>query len=430
MLKGAEHQAKKARTDYAESESDVHESVIRAFETDYKDVGLLGGFSEYLEACGRQWSKDEDIYYAPYGTIFQSSGMGKTRLLRQFAEAGNTLLYINVNDPACGSYPRPHHGLHTYFTGSITVDTSEIERLFQLRLVSFIEVLLEHLDTHAAHTVKSEVRRVIDMLWGKENRPELEEAVKDKDCSTKLDVNMWVKDANELSQELLKNYQNKTLLQIELELKNCLEEKFRRVCDIFVEERSDRYVHVILAFDEARTMINTKGHKGSPVFTGIRRGLRSLPSGFFCIFTDTTSNLANFAPHSGIDPSLRPRLQQEHSELFPPFFAFPTFDMYAPSPDELLNDTLDCSAEKITRLFNYGRIAKYGRPLWNVLFCAGLTSKELEQFAKRKLFSGKPRIPSGKEFSCEEALALASLKVAISLHTVGRKQYECLYACE
>ena len=90
-----------------------------------------------------------------------------------------------------------------------------------------------------------------------ENRTELEEVVKDKDCSTKLDVNTWV-NANELSQELLKNYQNKTLLQIELELKNRLEEKFRRVCDIFVKERSDRYVHVILAFDEARTMINTK----------------------------------------------------------------------------------------------------------------------------------------------------------------------------
>jgi hypothetical protein len=117
----------------------------------------------------------------------------------------------------------------------------------------------------------------MEMLWGKEHAG----AVEDKNYSTKIDINMWVKNANDLLQELLNDYQDETSLQTELELQMCLEEKFSHVRNIFVEDHDDCYVCVTLTFDEARMMINAKNkHKDSPVFTGIRCGLRSLPSGF------------------------------------------------------------------------------------------------------------------------------------------------------
>jgi len=57
------------------------------------------------------------------------------------------------------------HIMNYSIVGSITDNTSEIERLFQLWLVSFIKVSLEHLNVHAAQTVKSEV--LVDMLGAK-----------------------------------------------------------------------------------------------------------------------------------------------------------------------------------------------------------------------------------------------------------------------
>ncbi|CAJ0896956.1 9115_t:CDS:2 [Entrophospora sp. SA101] len=354
---------------------DVVNAVVRAFGREYKDYGLLKGFEGYLEACGKEWREHQKLYYAPYCTMFQSSGIGKSRMLHRFAETGDFyVFYINVNNPRSGSYPCGHPKLHNYFTithSTYSNSTYDVEKIFQIRLVYFVYVLLEHLcSIQDIQKVRQEVKRVIAMLWGEDALSEAKQ----------FDIGLWTKQEEEYSKDYFSQYEKETYVDIEWKMHKLLNDKFEYIHEAFTMD-TIRNVSVLFAFDEAQTMINIEGeHEVNPVFTE----------------------------------------QQESWKKFPPFFAFPTFDIYAPTLDELIHKIQEVSADKVVKLFDFANIIVYGRPLWKALFDAGIPGREIERFAQDKLFTGNYHAYSYHKLSFEEVLSLVAFKISINLHTIDQ----------
>src|SRR3954451_23294412 len=61
------------------------ESLRKAFDIEYLDKnGMINKFATYLNSKHRTW-KNDIHHYVPYTTIFQSSGYGKSRLVKEMA---------------------------------------------------------------------------------------------------------------------------------------------------------------------------------------------------------------------------------------------------------------------------------------------------------------------------------------------------------
>src|SRR5438874_3632644 len=84
MLKGAERQTKKARTNDAKSESDKA-LIADAFK--YKFVNsqnYVNNFHRHIDFCLSKYRADNS--YSPYVALIQSSGYGKSRLIAEIAQ--------------------------------------------------------------------------------------------------------------------------------------------------------------------------------------------------------------------------------------------------------------------------------------------------------------------------------------------------------
>ncbi|EFP78250.2 uncharacterized protein PGTG_04206 [Puccinia graminis f. sp. tritici CRL 75-36-700-3] len=115
---------------------------------------------------------------------------------------------------------------------------------------------------------------------------------------------------------------------------------------------SNQELKVLFAFDEARALIKreTTGDQRLPYFRVLRRVLSQVPPRlhFFAIFTDTTSNVANFCPTLHNDPSARP--PPDSKMLYAPIYGIDTFDAKVPShPPKTWNELVSPQ-----RLFSYG----------------------------------------------------------------------------
>jgi hypothetical protein len=67
--------------------SEIHkENLERALNVDYVDnAGMVDKFLIYLNRKHKTWNNNTN-HYVPYATIFQSSGYGKSRLIKEVAK--------------------------------------------------------------------------------------------------------------------------------------------------------------------------------------------------------------------------------------------------------------------------------------------------------------------------------------------------------
>lgn len=64
--------------------SEDREDFLKAFSDEYKDdCSCLKTFTNFVDSCAAGW--DRSIYLAPCTSLMQSSGTGKSRLLKEFA---------------------------------------------------------------------------------------------------------------------------------------------------------------------------------------------------------------------------------------------------------------------------------------------------------------------------------------------------------
>ncbi|CAG8778591.1 14868_t:CDS:2, partial [Racocetra fulgida] len=80
------------------------EVVRKAFDIDFKDPSdLLKRFQDFINECSYNYRKTGN-YYAPYTTLIQASGIGKSKLLKKNAEDISTI-YCCLRDHNSSGYP-------------------------------------------------------------------------------------------------------------------------------------------------------------------------------------------------------------------------------------------------------------------------------------------------------------------------------------
>ncbi|GBB88042.1 hypothetical protein RclHR1_14590004 [Rhizophagus clarus] len=301
------------------------------------------------------WKSDAN-HRVPYSTIFQSSGYGKSRLVKEVAR-GIPTIYLCLRDVRSTGYPlRTSMGANLF--ERVLEDIKEGEEwrflyILQIAIQCFKEELAE-CDNNCEKLWNSQMDTIFcERVWGNIQR----------------------------KSENWRNIYN-------YEVNNSAD---------FIFDNDSSSVTFLLCVDEASTLISSTS-KTSP-FRLLRRALRKIKwNGFFVLLLDTLSKISNFAPPKSIDPSSRDTSELP-LKLFYPYFRLTTMDVFASNNYE----------------DEYWNLAKFGRPLYisYLQSCKDDTEaiNKLKNLLERKLLGGANNF----EESRQDISSLAILSSIIGL---------------
>ncbi|KAG9301730.1 hypothetical protein G9A89_003275 [Geosiphon pyriformis] len=355
---GAERQAKKARTDDAESESDK-DLVADAFK--YKFVNsqnFVANFHSHIKFCLSKCHEDDS--YSPYIALIQSSGYGKSRLIAEIAQ-DVYVLYVCFRLPMSTGYP-PRSSI-----------ASKILEEMTFAKVSWFETFLEC-------TVAALGRMIQDSLTPSECWEMQMDPSKEKRFWTGVTTD----------------------LQHALDASPPKMESIPKQLYITSEAPTLKFM---LCLDEARILTTTiHKTKERSLFRIIRRALQNIGwKNFMCVMLDTADCLSNFVSAEERDPSLRLPTTKP-LKLLPPFIDVSTIDALFMGQVENPTD----------RFF-------LGRALWTALLKSGLSIGRAVETAKRKLLGGtvttnlQSILSTAKTVDEQLAMAIAIMSVLISV---------------
>ncbi|CAI2177915.1 1964_t:CDS:2 [Funneliformis geosporum] len=278
-----------------------------AFGCEFKNnLDYVGYFQNYITTCYNN-SKDT---YMPYISIVQSSGYGKSRLIKEYANEVYTL-YLNLGiDRKC--FPRP------------SACAKEFVASFQKAKdpVVWFNTFL----AMAVYLVVSEVKK------NNTDKSSFWRSHLDDNGQSIWDLAIRAANEAETSNDLISIRDNP----------GYLEESFT----------SENDIKLLLCIDEGRKLIQeTNRDLGITLFRCWRRALQNnkwRTRGLFSVILDTTSRITNFSPASGYDPTIK--ALQEDVELFKPFIYISTYSSLVNNSDNF-----------------YDYAFSIGRPCWKAL---------------------------------------------------------------
>ncbi|CAI2196471.1 1713_t:CDS:1, partial [Funneliformis geosporum] len=335
----------------------------KAFNCQFQDPNnMKERFLKYLNKKYMTWKSDTN-HRVPYSTIFQSSGYGKSRLVKEVAKDIPTI-YLCLRDVRSTGYP-----LRT----SLGADLFErvLENLKEGEEWRFLYILQLAIQCFKEELAKCDNN--CEKLWNSQ-------------MDTAFCERVWV------------NIQHKS-------------ENWRSICNDevnnsadFIFDKDSSKVSFILCIDEARTLIPSAS-KTSP-FRLLRRALRKIKwNGFFVLLLDTLSKISNFAPPKSIDPSSRDTSDLP-LKLFYPYFRLTTMDVF----------------ESNTYKDESWNLAKFGRPLYISYLQSCDDDPEaidkLKNLLERKLLGGANNF----EESQQDISSLAILSSIIGLDMSPQSQ--------
>ncbi|CAG8805753.1 15781_t:CDS:2, partial [Gigaspora margarita] len=340
---------KASKPSYRLRREEDEEIVQKAFNRTFQDPSNLSErFIQFIDKCLYEYETTIDTYYAPYTTLIQASGVGKSKLLINVAEKIMTV-YCCLRDFKSSGYPSRS------YIAKILVNKFENEREAEVTYLAYICASFQKVQEF-----DGDFKKWIDGLINKNSQKNFWKDVEDEmknikhhlmKCSGDSETSKWV-------EKYLDSVENK---------------KIKR-------KGSVKY---LFAFDEARILVSENVEKQS-LFYCMRRALILLPkrAGIFAIFTDTHSNLSNFSPVSYRDPSLT--VAEGGSQLFEPFYLLDTVDMNVNFKKVM---TLK-ESEDPQHFF------QYGRPLWGALLSPpnetkGMKPEHIVELAMDKLIGGE-----------------------------------------
>jgi len=340
-----------------------------AFNRDFEDKSdYLNHFRQYIDECHR---KSEDTYM-PYLTILQSSGYGKSRLIKEYANYVYTL-YLNLGIYR-NCFPRPSADAKEFI--SSFENSKDPITWFNTFLAKAISSIKENNYSDPSQFWRSQLNDNGKSIW----KPAIDAA-------------------NETSRQ-------GGLESIRINV-GYLEENFH------VESE----IKILLCIDEGRTLLEYKNNEMHiSLFRCWRRALRDnkwRARGLFSVILDTTSRLSNFAPSLRDDPTIKSI--NDSRKIFMPFIDVTTFNTL----------TYNTSDNYYNRLFSNGR------PCWKALkdaYCEGSSSVSTDIYAWNKVINlVKAKIQGGGELlvkgtnmdeNYEERKILTSVAILASLCSV------------
>jgi hypothetical protein len=310
---------------------------------DYVDV-----FFRHLEQCASIWTPQQ--FYAPYTSLIQASGTGKSRLLRELAfEKDVFVVYICLRDSESRGYPKR----------SIIADVLTGQAFPEAHYLTFLSALFgvcsEFFDQQLRKNAENICGRVFDIF------------ISDKDDEMfELQNTFW----NNVSEQMkLQETSNKPVSVVVGELEN----RYKDLMITLKNLSNPSSFKMLLALDEAGVLIDRKNNKGN--FYHLRRALQAIPHGgdacFMALFTDTLSRVSNFSPAKRHDPSAR---VGDGERLYKPFYLLDVFDCRMQRP---ANITVSSSIAQIRNM---------GRPLW-----ADVDEGAIIQYAMEKILCDRKK---------------------------------------
>ncbi|CAG8625536.1 14490_t:CDS:2 [Funneliformis mosseae] len=269
--------------------SEMHrENLEKAFNVDYIDnFGMKDKFLTYLNRKHKTWNNNTN-HYVPYSTIFQSSGYGKSRLIKEVARQIPTV-YLCLRDANSTGYP-PRTSVGADLFQRVLNDLKEGEEW------RFLYVLQAIIQCFNEELVKCECDTQV--LW-------------DKQMDTSFCESVW----NEI-QNRSENW------------KNILESEVNIRANFITQNNPSDDVCFLFCIDEARALISPSRMQKISPFRLFRRALRKVKwNGFFTLLLDTLSKISNFAPPKSLDPS-HWDIEDLSLELFYPYFRLTTTDVF------------------------------------------------------------------------------------------------------
>ncbi|KNZ48986.1 uncharacterized protein VP01_5277g1 [Puccinia sorghi] len=396
------------------------EIVQQGFHAPYQRHDLivaptLKALAEYAE----QW--DCSKYKSPYTSIIGPTMTGKTRLLMELARYV-PVVYICLRPPQSTGQP-PRSGLASEFLPSES--NRDMNNYYLCLLAAIFKTVHGFFSRQDKSADWNEALTAwVDYSFQMDNTP-------------KSDFETTVQDTIRGIQEFPKQSSESDRYE---KLKECLSQAASDMASVIPPGREEglktsgrekglktfgrekghkppgreKELKVLLAIDEARNLIKPKDKiKNISYFRLLRQALAFVPRhcGFFCVFTDTSSQVANLSPSLDRDPSLR--LPNQGHELFAPLYKISTLDLNIPpapsSWDELLSP---------------GRLYSYGSPFYGLYFKNANKNRERPEIqaitiiATAKLMC-QATAPTPQELTDSQCFALLGsvIQTRLSLHS-------------
>ncbi|CAB4474947.1 unnamed protein product [Rhizophagus irregularis] len=294
--------------------------IEEAFQVKYQGT-TLETFCSRLKLFHDEWYQQIKPY-APYLTIIQSSGSGKTRLVGELRTKGIYILYICKRHESSSGYPAS---------------------------TPYVQKILE--------TIR-------DYKFGALLSIAIKE-IKNKNWSAEEFWNIQIKDDHKAECNDFWRSVFKSLLQQKKPSSDSRDENFVK-----------KLVHkasIVCCIDEAHELFAkaTKAKDDETYFVKWRRQIRDISwVGFFNILLSTSGKIGNFLPPVTQDT----RSARSHDfVIFPAYLDVNTMDVLAPL------------AENVGKEYDYTRVVYLGIPLWGSLAQAGVSLINLVHLASQKI---------------------------------------------
>ncbi|OAV99537.1 hypothetical protein PTTG_12605 [Puccinia triticina 1-1 BBBD Race 1] len=273
---------------------------------------------------------ESNLYRAPYTSLVGPTMSGKTRLILELAKHV-PVVYICLRPPnSTGQPPR-----------SELADLMLPDRAVKVDL-----------EQHYTHLLTA-IFRVVASFFSKPNRRR--QAINDQ-------LNAWNKYSFQLD-----NVPVQFAYDVQEKMKMLAESKNSRFRISALRDAAKKMnqgipgakgvAPVLLAIDEARNLADEKNNDDLSYFHLLRRILAELPTsgGFFSLFIDTSSRLANFPLALDDVPSARP--DGHGAKLFEPIYRIPSLDLFVPGPPK-----------NWLELLSPARLLSYGCPFYGLYY--------------------------------------------------------------
>ncbi|KAG1692482.1 hypothetical protein DVH05_025234 [Phytophthora capsici] len=338
--------------------------VSEAFERDYKGSADIS-FQRYFARCCHTYFNHghKEMYTAPYVTITQSSGFGKSRILKRLAEKEGVIKHDNVS-----------FDMKVLYVCARDIEGSSGYPCATPNLCNWLFPTRTCTEPNLTTALKKAFKYSDENSDAKKHWMELFEVDSD-------DEKMWC----ELEKVQLDSNSN----------------------DYPMEEL---HAHptvpvLVVAIDEARALMTKKTPNGGNALQILRRALinvnktatiRNTNGLVFGILVDTNSQVRECVPTLSQDPSSRPS-STKNMTPFPPFILTETMDIMLDDSKVSGVDTVDQKTSRSRVLTTnkkdvWTALVAMGRPLWHSLDDTKMPLSDrktiLTDFAARKLLIG------------------------------------------
>ena len=339
----------------------------------------LDRFSLYLTDCVAKHVKGHN-YLAPYGSLNQSSGHGKSRLAIEYGYRKGPLIYISLGSDGC--YPPGNPQFIDLFRYAKDVDgmTGLLCFIFFTAITKLLDIIMKYPGS------SEEIDRKI-----------LVEFMTAQDIYNKK---------SDFFPAVPLMHTWESIAQVKGLLKQ-LAAKFK---------------FVVLSIDESSRLLETSSDSDEQIFLLYRRSMNRIDKAIddseckiFGTLSSTASKISNFTGSNRTDPSLRKIPKLPPKLLHPPFYAVNNTDIY------FMQLAKKFPHEKWAEewFFDFAIFFLIGRALWHITL---LSNRDKQQKVTDAILLAQAKMIGGRDVSefvknpCKEAkLALLLVRVPLTL---------------